>query len=211
MDKDKAVEYEGTAIVLACSVDPSHVLFFPVDEENASVINYILKENSDDKKNLDINWDILGVYQTMLDSWTAGERFLSGVVIDMGYNKDEEDEDEEVISAKLFLSSIRTGRIEGLVKVNFVHAILLAAMEKIEVTVVDEILDKLIPNREDEDEDDLDDENLFDVKEKKSDKSDKPNQSNQPNSPNKSKKNAQYPVDKDILEIARKIMGGKIK
>ena len=206
MEHDKTTDYKGAAVALGCASDMSLVLFFPVSNENASLINYVLE----DKKEVDINTDILGVYQTMLDSWSAGESFLSGIIMDIGF---DEEAQETVLTAKITLSSLRTGRLEGFVKVNFVHAVLLSVMEKLEIIVVDEILDKLIPHRNDDGEemDEDGDEDEADSFPSPKENTTAKNSGKPGNTGKINKKDPQYPVDKDILEIARKIMGGKIK
>jgi len=170
----------------------SLVLFFPIDEKNASIVNYLLSE----EKDCDFNSDVLGLYQTMLDSWTAGDRFLSGIIMESVYSEIMK---ENVVSVKIILSSHRTGRIEGFVKVNFAYAIILAAMEKIEITIDKELIDRLMPSGEmDDDDDDYDDDDERPLGTKLDDKVDK-------------KKNQSYPVDENILEIAKGIMSGRIK
>jgi len=168
----------------------SLVLFFPIDEKNASIVNYLLSESKEE--DYDFNSDILGLYQTMLDSWTAGDRFLSGIIMEAVYSETMK---ENVVSVKIMLSSNRTGRIEGFVKVNFAYAIILAAMEKIEITIDKELIDRLMPSGEMDDDDDDDEQSLGTKLDDKVDK----------------KKNQSYPVDENILEIAKGIMSGRIK
>jgi len=181
-------EYQGPVIPLGCPSDMSLVLFFPIDEKTASIVNYLLSEEEDG----DFNSDVLGVYQTMLDSWTAGDRFLSGIIMETVYSETMK---ENIVSVKIMLSSHRTGRIEGFVKVNFAYAIILAAMEKIEIIIDKELLDRLMPNGEmDDDDEDEDDERSLDTK-----------------LDNKVDKKKNYPVDENILKIAKEIMSGRIK
>jgi hypothetical protein len=188
-EDDSSPKYQGHVVPLGCPSDMSLVLFFPIDEKNASIVNYLLSE----EKDCDFNSDVLGLYQTMLDSWTAGDRFLSGIIMESVYSEIMK---ENVVSVKIILSSHRTGRIEGFVKVNFAYAIILAAMEKIEITIDKELIDRLMPSGEMDDDDDDDDERPLGTK--LDDKVDK-------------KKNQSYPVDENILEIAKGIMSGRIK
>ena len=73
------------------------------------------------------------------------------------------------------------GNIDSLVHVNFLHATLLAAMEEVDVIVSDKLLEKMVPENDGSEE--------------------KRNIST----------NDTFPEDKKIVDIAKKIMGGKIK
>jgi len=163
-------DYDGPCVIMACCSDPSFMLFFPINKENAKIINYVLKENS----KYDINTNILGIYKTMIDSWKSSDRFLSGIIMDTIYNSEAKD---EILMIRLALSD-QDGNIDSLVHVNFLHAMLLAAMEGVDVIVSDKLLEKMVPNDEE-------------------DKHSKPT--------------PHFPEDKKIVDIAKKIMGGKIK
>jgi len=183
--------YNGPAVTLANASNMSFALFFPVSEENAALINYILEDKKD--KKIDINTNVLGVYKTMLDSWRAGDRFLSGIVMDVATDPETE---EEVIMVKLALSG-DDGGIDSIIKVNFTHAVFLAAMERKEILVTDELLSKLVPKDENDENDEEEDSDVAE-KDNKQPKITK-------------EESAKYPIDKDILNIAAKIMQGKIK
>jgi len=176
--------YDGTVVTLSCSSNISFALFFPISEENAKLVNYIL-EHKPSEYTSDLN--IIGVYKTMLDSWEAGGRYLSGILLDM---ESDPESKEEIISIKLIICD-EEGSVDSIINVNFVHAVLLAAMERKEIIVSNDLLSKIIPKDEDEDEEDEDEEN-----------------GSIETLPNSNKK---FPVDKDILEMAKKIMSGKIK
>ena len=164
-------DYDGTCVVMACSTDPSFMLFFPISKDSSKMINFVLKENS----KYDINTNILGIYKTMIDSWSAGDRFLSGIIMDTTYNEELKD---EVLMIRLCLSD-SDGEIDSMVHVNFLHAIMLAAMEGVNIIVSDKLIAKMVPEDENEDK-----------------------RSHNPHS---------FPEDKKIVDIAKKIMGGKIK
>lgn len=163
-------DYDGTCIILASVSDPSFMLFFPISKENAKTINYVLKDNS----KYDINTNVLGIYKTMVDSWASSDRFLSGIIMDSFYNDEVK---EDVLTIRLALSN-QDGTLDSLVYVNFLHAMLLAAMEQVDVIVSDKLLSKMVPENENQE-------------------------------PKRS--SAHFPEDKKIVDIARKIMGGKIK
>jgi hypothetical protein len=168
----------GIVLPLASEVQNNCILFFPVSDEVGDIVNYLMEvegdENPEQSKMVD-------VFKTMINTWRSGERFLSGIFIDLVYDLELND---EVISVNLMLSSSTDGCIEAVIKVNFVHAIIVAILEDIDVMVSNEVLNKLLPEILDEKEDDLG-ESLEDK--------------------------AVYPVDDDILEIAKRIMDGKIK
>ena len=128
--------YSGYVVAMACSADPGFVLFFPISTEHAKMMNFILAD-----KKYDINTEILGIYKAMLDSWKSSDRFLSGIIMDTFYDKKAKD---DLIMIRLALSD-SSGEIDALVKVNFVHAVFLATMDSIEITISDDLLDKLVP------------------------------------------------------------------
>jgi len=169
--------YNGPSVVLACSSDHDLTIFFPVSKDNAKLIDYVMDKNSE----YNINTNILGIYKTMLDSWRAGDKFLSGVIMDSVYDPELKD---DVLQVRLALSD-NNGELDSLANINFINAIILATMVGIDVIISDSLLDKMIPE---EDEDDEDEENA------------KPK-----------RKPARFPEDKKIVDIAKKIMSGKIK
>lgn len=180
--QDTKEGYSGPVVSLASASNISFVLFFPISEDSASLINYVL-EKPPEKQTINAG-SVLGIYKTMLDSWSAGDRFLSGILMDTEY---DEESKQEVINVKLIISD-EHGSVDSVVKTNFVHAMLLAAMERKEILVSNELLSKLLPKSKlDEDDEEV--------------------------SETESSKNVKnkLPVDKEILEIAKRIMSGKIK
>ena len=161
--------YNGTCIVMSCVSNPSFVLFFPISKDSSKIINYVLKENS----KYDINTNIVGIYKTMVDSWKASDRYLSGIIMDTVYDEELKD---DILSIKLVLAD-SDGFIDGLVPVNFLHAVMLSAMEKTDIVMGDKLLSHMIPDEEEE----------------------------------KSTPTQHFPEDKKIVDIAKKIMNGKIK
>ena len=170
--EDLELEYKGPVVVLSCCSDPSFMLFFPIPEDIAKIIKYVLKSEGD----FDIN--MLGIYKTMIDSWKSGERYLAGVIMDAVY---EPHLGEDVLMIRLALAN-HNGDLDSLIHVNFVHSILLAAMEKVEIIISDKLITKLVP----EDEEDE-------------------------GSGRKEKNGHPFPEDKKLLGIVKEIMSGKIK
>jgi len=170
-------DYSGPVVVLACSSNPTFMLFFPSTEGNAEVINHVLGEDGDEDEEYDVDTNVLGIYKTMLDSWKAGDRYLSGIIMDTVYN---EKLGKEIPMIRLVLSD-QDGVIDSFVPVNFIHAILLAAMESLEIIVTDRLLDIMMPDSQNEDNEGL----------------------------ISGKQIPEFLEDKGIVEIARKIMEGK--
>lgn len=186
--------YSGKVVPLACVNDINFILFFPCPEKHAQLIDTVLKE---DPKKYNYNTEIIGIYRTMLDSWKVSGRYLSGIILDVCYDKES---DEDVISSSLIISN-ENGLLDSIVKVNFINAITLAALERHEILITHELLSLLVPQTTAEEEDNPL-ENLA---------SDIPNASNTPNAQAMQGTQDKYPVDNDILEVAKKIMSGKIK
>jgi len=173
----------ATVVSFISAVDSTLVLFFPITDEAASIINHVLHVD----KNKYIHTSSLDVYKTMIDSWSAGGRFLSGVMMDAHYDKEI---DDNLVGAKLIISN-RDGQVDSLVKVNFIHGVVLAALERTNVIFTDLLLEQLMPEMFDDDEEFEDDNEDDQLKDKKS--------------------NNQYPSDPNIKMIAKQILDGQIK
>ena len=172
--EDTGQDYNGDVVILSCVSDPSLMLFFPITEINANLLSFVLDDNSD----FDIDTSTIGIYQTMLNSWRASDRYLSGIIMDIVYNPEMND---YVMDVKLAVSD-KMGALDSVVRVNFVHAILLSVMEELGIIVTDELLTRLAPDAEEYDEE-------SGILEKKS--------------PDR------FPKDKNILKIVRDIMGAE--
>ncbi len=193
--------YDGPCVILSCTADPSFMLFFPMTEENGKIINYVMNG----KNEYDINTNILGIYRTMIDSWNSSGRYLAGIVMDSNHIGDK---NEYELIIRLALCD-HIGNIDSLVRVNFLHAILLAAMEEVDIIVSEDLIAQMLPTK------DLEDSNLFerDDEEEGEDGDDfEPLDENISRRLSKGKKKISlYPEDKNIVDIAKKIMSGKIK
>lgn len=178
-DDDDDDDYKGKVVAFANATNVSFMLFFPIADQYANLINYSL--NKENNPHLDMQ--LFSVYQTMLDSWKAADRFLSGILFDLEF---DEDNGEEIIAPSLIISDAM-GNVDAILKVNFVHAVMLAAMERKEVMVTNELLNKLLPMDEDEEE-------LNGIER------DEPAQDQD-----------RLPNDKNIVDIARSIMNERVK
>lgn len=143
-ERDEDDEYKGKVVSFANSTNISFMLFFPIADQYANLINYSLNKES----NPSLDMQLFSVYQTMLDSWKAGDRYLSGILFDLEF---DEEYSEEIIAPSLIISDAM-GNVDAILKVNFVHAVMLAAMERKEVMVTNELLNQLLPMDEDDDE-----------------------------------------------------------
>ena len=173
---------EGLVLPLASEIQNNCVLFFPISNDIGSVINHILEAEEANSQQL----HMIEVFKTMINTWRSGERFLSGIYIDKVFDFKSE---EDVIHVNIMLSSISDGFIEAVIRVNFVHAIIIAVLEGVDIMVGNDLLQKLLPEAIEDDDDDNDDDEDF----------------------NDDLDDDNYPVDEDILNIAKKIMDGKIK
>ena len=171
--------YKGYVSAFGMLSDSSLALLIPVTEEAAKTINYAL-EPGEDKSG--VNLTLIGSYKMMFDSWQASGRFVSGIMMDARKDKDG----DEIINVELFFSDTTSGLIEGVMEINFVQAVILAAMFDIDVIFTNEILSKLLPGHDDNGDDD--DNGSFPEIDK----------------------NGDFPVDDDIIKIARNIIKGKL-
>ena len=189
--KNNKEGYSGQIVSLICSSKNGLAICFPISEENAKIINRILEKLSNKDKNIDTDVNnTLSIYKAMVDSWNSGGKFLSGIYMDM----ELDDSDKiEIISTKAIISHTNDGYIDNIVKINFVHAITIAAMYKFEIIISKELIEKLLPTLENENEDETKIEN------------------NQYKKNNLKKTDNIFPKDKQILKIVKKIMNGKIK
>lgn len=167
-DSDKMV------LPLGSDMFEGSVLFFPVTSDTAEIINSILSVELTDLGEHAPENNIIEIYKTMLNSWTSGERFLSGIYIDLVFDKEKK---EDVINVYMMLASSLDGYTEAVLKTNFVQAIIIAAIEDMDIMISDELVNTLLPP-------------LIDHEETTDEK---------------------YPVDKKILDIAKRIMSGKVK
>ena len=96
---------------------------------------------------------------------------------------DMDNKKEEYIDVKLVIIN-KDGDIEGYLDTCFIHAVVLVAMEETNVIVTDRLLDKLLPPDK------------------------KPSKHTEIS---ELEKKMDYPEDKKLLELAKKIMTGKLK
>jgi len=165
------------------------MLYFPIPEEDAFLIKFML-EPEKENKNEPPNMKLLGLYKTMLDGFESSGTFLSGVVF--GFEKIE---NEELLSCKLCLSKTEDGLLENMMCTTFSVAVILSTMENLEIFMTDDLIKKLLPALENDDE------------------IEQPNQSNNSNQNSekeiKHKNLPNLPIDKDIEKIAKQIMSGQ--
>lgn len=186
VQKDGANGYDGPLASLVSQLNTNLVLFFPISEENASIVNYAL--NDENRKKISVNQDTIGIYKTMIESWKSGDRYISGIILDAKFDPESK---EDIIDASVILIDAN-GDLDTVVKTNFVHAMVVVAIEDMEIYVTDSLFDKLKPPPEEEDDNDEDNEN------------------GSPRPPTPESK-TEYPIDKNIISIAKQIMNGKVE
>lgn len=172
--------YDGYVVGLCSNNNPNFVIFFPIAEECAHMVNFLI--NPKEEKTVDIK--TLAVYKTMTDTWKASGRFLSGIVMDV---EDEKEGRESAISVKLYLSDTSSGKLEAIIPVNFLHSTIISVMEQTPLIITDTLMKNIIPDET------------------------KDNDADTNNVEKKVKSKKKYPKDKNIIDIAKKIMSGKIK
>ena len=168
--------YEGNVVSMVNASDNNFGLFFPISNENSQLINIILKDEKPDPNII----HTLSVYQAMLNSWTAGDRYLSGIILDIKYDETLED-----IIAPMLIICDNSGIIDTIFDVNFVHCMMISALTLRECFVTNELLKHLLPNEELENPDNTE---IIDEE-----------------------KNVKFPVDRQLIDIAKDIMNGKEK
>ena len=174
----------GFVVPLSGEVGTSCIIFFPVADKVAEVVNLLLGvEDTDtgiDQEEIEGSIDL---YKTMVNSWRTGDRFVSGVHIDIVYSKEKE---EDILDARLILSSTDDGYVEAIIKINFAHALIVSLLEEVEVTLSGDLLNAFMPD-------------LMGGEE--------PLEALEDSLPEE----GDYPVDENIAKIAKSILNGKIK
>jgi hypothetical protein len=176
MSEDDAIDidYDGQVVIFSDINDPSFMLFFPVTPEQSSIINNVINS---EKLAYDINTSVLGIYKTMTDSWKASDKYLSGILMDVGHNS----ENDDTMRVNFALSN-SDGFLDGLVQVSFIHAILVSVLNRVEILITDNMLEKLMPPETDEEGEELE-----------------------------PKQDGEFPEDEKILGIVQTIMSGKVQ
>ena len=144
--------YNGHVVSLVYNIDSSLVLFFPIQEEVATTINFLLNP---EKKPDNLDLQTLNVYTTMIKSWNSSGRYLSGILMDTQF---DETLKEEMICVNLYLSSEESGEIEGVFEVSFTQGIIIAALEDMNILLSNDLINKIVPKEKnpflDDDDDD---------------------------------------------------------
>lgn len=173
-------EETNSYVVNLCPLDDQTLgILLPMSEEDALITNFLI---TPDKVNeIKPNLKLAGIYKTMSDGFDSSGTFISGIIL-----SEERVEGEEVLVCNLYLSKIETGSIENFMKMQFSCAVILAAMNDVDIFITDELLSKIMPQNNNNEPENSDSKPIID-------KTDK------------------FPVDKKILKMAKKIMSGKQK
>ena len=166
--KIKNEEEEGNSkythcSVLSCIEDPTIILMFPINSSDASLINYVLGVT---EKQTAKNIEMLGLYDTMLNSWESSGIKLGGVYIAKYFNKEKND---EFIFTQLMMVS-QLGEIDGMIDTSFIHSVVLAALQDTRILIDEGLLATLLPDKIDDEKSSEvnkfnipEDENLVDI------------------------------------------------
>lgn len=120
-----------------CSYDePNVAIYFPVQEEEATLISFLLNPEDEDLKP---NTKMLGLYKTMEEGFEASGTFVSGIIL--GFEKDNE---EDILSCQVYLSKVVGGCLESVMKMPFPTAIILATMHEMDVFMNEELVNKIV-------------------------------------------------------------------
>ncbi len=93
---------------------------------------------------------------------------------------------EDILDARLILSSTDDGYVEAIIRINFAHALIVSLLEEVEVTLSGDLLSAFMPD-------------LMGGEE--------PLEALEDSLPEE----GDYPVDENIAKIAKSILNGKIK
>jgi hypothetical protein len=136
----KSADYSGKVIALSNVDDPNLLIFFPISDSNAKLINKFIKHDYSKDDSIDLS--NFSIYSAMSDSWKSSERYLSGIIMDSVI---DEDSGEDVIQVKLMLSDVN-GYLHSLISVGFFGALMLSILENVEIFLTEELLAMILPS-----------------------------------------------------------------
>lgn len=176
-EKQGEKSYKGLAVPFVNSSDVTFVLIFPVEDRFAKMIDFSL--NPDGKDDLEDDMALLHAYQTIIDSISTGDNYLSGIMMDYTCLPGQE---QGWISSRLIINDT-LGNLETIIEVQFIQAVVISAMLKKEVSITQQLLSYLTNENE--------------------------NSTSSDDTDSIKKESAKYPVDSKILNIAKEIMSTK--
>lgn len=166
--------YNGPVVAFQSTTDPFRLIFFPVELETAKILNYLVVKNIDKDElsnedansimkditegidiidnNKDLisienaNEGILGIYETMLESWSASNRFLSGILFNIERG---EETDKVLISCKIILSG-DDGMVDCAFDANLMQALVLSTLLDAYIIFSEELLSFVTPVNDDD-------------------------------------------------------------
>lgn len=145
----KNVNSKALLLPLIMEKNSNYVLFFPVEDEVAEVINFILENDFDIEESGSIDGiGTIEMVRTMKYSWSALGNFVSGILIRDSYSEELKD---YTLDSNIILSS-DDGYVESIIKVGFVLAIVFSLLEDVPVMIGDALLEKLNSYNEESEE-----------------------------------------------------------
>jgi hypothetical protein len=125
---------KGPIVILENITAPNVFLFFSITKKESQLVKQVMSGSMDIKA--------LSIYNTMIDSWVGSGNFLSGIIMDLNYDKGEED---PKITVNLALSDT-DGNIMSLVPVSFYDSIIISCLLRKEYMIGVRLLAHLFPN-----------------------------------------------------------------
>ena len=129
--------YNGPIVILENIQWSSLFLFFPISKKNMDIITSAMGGNTDAKA--------LSIYKTMIDSWKGSGNFLSGIIMDLNY---EQNSTEPKILVNFALASSEDGKLNSLVPVNFVDAVIISVLLQQDFMVGTRLLNLMLPENQ---------------------------------------------------------------
>ena len=131
---------DSLLLPLIMEKNSNYVLFFPVEDEVAEIINFIVDNEYDiydDDTTGELN--VIEMVRTMKYSWDSLGNFISGIFMKEAYSEEVSD---YTLDSNIILSS-EDGYVESIVKVGFVLSAILSLVDNIPIMIGDALLDRL--------------------------------------------------------------------
>lgn len=131
---------DSLLLPLIMEKNSNYVLFFPIEDEVAEIINFIVDNEYDiygDDTTGELN--VIEMVRTMKYSWDSLGNFISGIFMKEAYSEEVSD---YTLDSNIILSS-EDGYVESIVKVGFVLSAIFSLVDNIPIMIGDALLDRL--------------------------------------------------------------------
>lgn len=133
---------EGYVVGLASFDDPNIIFYFPIPEEEAVMVNYLL--DPEGEKDSKPNTKMLGLYNTMMEGFASSGTFVSASILNFEIDENK----EEILYCISYLSNIDTGFLESTMITTFNNAIMFSAIKDMDIFITDELCEKILSTLE---------------------------------------------------------------